>query len=37
MVRAAVAEGLAGVEPDNVVEAVREAAWWPAFCPVDAV
>ena len=37
VVRAAVAEGLARVEPENVVEAVRQAAWWPAYSPVDAI
>ncbi|ADB48921.1 NAD-dependent malic enzyme [Conexibacter woesei] len=37
VVRAALEEGLARAEIDDPVEAVREAAWWPVYRPVEAV
>lgn len=37
VVRTALAQGLATVQLPDPVEAVREAQWWPVYCPVDAV
>lgn len=37
VVRTALAEGVAGVPVSDAVEAVREAEWWPVYCPIDAV
>jgi malate dehydrogenase (oxaloacetate-decarboxylating) len=36
VVRAATDEGVARVDIDDPVEAVRRASWWPRYCPVDA-
>ncbi|MBS0987064.1 NAD-dependent malic enzyme [Acetobacter thailandicus] len=35
--RKAIEQGLAQVQPENVVEAVREYAWWPVYSPVEAI
>ncbi|MFG1478693.1 NAD-dependent malic enzyme [Xanthobacter sp. V4C-4] len=35
--RTAIAQGLSREKPEDVVEAVRAAQWWPLYCPVDAV
>lgn len=37
VVRTAMAQGLATAQLSDPVEAVREAQWWPVYCPVDAV
>ena len=37
VVRTAIAEGVAGEQPEDVIEAVRAAQWWPVYAPVDAV
>lgn len=37
VIRTAIEQGVAGVKVDNPVEAVREAAWWPVYCPIEAI
>jgi malate dehydrogenase (oxaloacetate-decarboxylating) len=34
--RAAVDEGVAKATFDDPVEAVRQASWWPVYCPIRA-
>jgi malate dehydrogenase (oxaloacetate-decarboxylating) len=34
--RAAADDGVARAEFDDPVEAVRQASWWPVYCPVEA-
>lgn len=35
--RTAMAEGVAAVTMDDPVEAVRAAAWWPVYVPIEAI
>lgn len=37
VIRAAQAQGVAGADIDDPVEAVRKAEWWPVYSPVEAV
>jgi malate dehydrogenase (oxaloacetate-decarboxylating) len=37
VVRTAMNQGVAGENPEDVVEAVRSAEWWPVYQPVEAV
>ena len=36
VVQAAQRQGLARAEIDDVIEAVREAQWWPTYVPIVA-
>ncbi|MGH2341501.1 NAD-dependent malic enzyme [Segnochrobactraceae bacterium EtOH-i3] len=35
--RTAIAQGLSKEKLEDVVEAVRQAQWWPVYCPVAAI
>ncbi len=36
VVRTAQEQGLAQADTEDVVEAVRQAQWWPVYCPIEA-